>query len=55
LQWLQNPSEINVDIQKIVRCEARRYFRNKNKTKVMNELATNSNNKKIGDLYKGIN
>jgi hypothetical protein len=46
LQWLQNPSEINVDNQKIVRCEANRYFRNKKKTKAMNELATNSNDKK---------
>jgi hypothetical protein len=54
LQWLQNPSEINVDNQKIVRCDASRYFRNKSKTKVMNELATNSIDKKSRDLYKGI-
>jgi hypothetical protein len=33
-----------------VRCEACRYFRNK-----MNELARNSKNKNIRDLYRGIN
>jgi hypothetical protein len=29
LQWLQDPSEINGDNLKIVRCEASRYLRNK--------------------------
>jgi hypothetical protein len=29
LQWLQDPSEINGDNPNNVRCEARRYFRNK--------------------------
>jgi hypothetical protein len=58
LQWLQDPSEINGDNLKIVRCEASRYFRNKNKEYLkdkINELATNSKNKNITDLYKGIN
>jgi hypothetical protein len=40
LQWLRDPSEINADNLKIVRCEASRYFRNKKreylKTKLMN-------------------
>jgi hypothetical protein len=29
LQWLQDPSGINGDNLKIVRCDASRYFRNK--------------------------
>jgi hypothetical protein len=58
LQWLQDPSEINGDNLNNVRREASRYFRNKkreylkDKTK---ELATNSKNKNIRDLYRGIN
>jgi hypothetical protein len=58
LQWLQDSSEINGDNLNNVRCEASRHFRNtkreylKNK---INELATNSKNKKIRDLYRGIN
>jgi hypothetical protein len=55
LQWLQNPSEINVDDLKNVRREASRYFRNKKREYVkdrINELATNSKNKNIGDLYR---
>jgi hypothetical protein len=58
LQWLQDPSEINEDNQKIVRCEASRYFRNKKREYVkdkINALATNSKNKNIKDLYRGIN
>jgi hypothetical protein len=58
LQWLQDPSEINGDNQRIVRREASRYFRKKKreylKDKII-ELATNSKNKNIRDLYKGIN
>jgi hypothetical protein len=58
LQWLQDISEINGDNLKIVRREASRYFRNKKweylKDKI-NELATDSKNKNIRDLYRGIN
>jgi hypothetical protein len=46
-----DPSEINGDNLKSVRREASRYFRNKNK---INELAMNSKNKNIRDLYMGI-
>jgi hypothetical protein len=58
LQWLQDPSEINGDNLSIVRHEASRYFRNKRRGYLkdkINELATDSNNKNIRDLYRGIN
>jgi flagellar motility protein MotE (MotC chaperone) len=55
LQSLQDPSEINGDNLNNLRREA---FRNKKweylKYKI-NELATNSKNKNIKDVYKGIN
>jgi hypothetical protein len=58
LQWLQHPSEINGDNPNNVRREASRHFRNKKgeylKDKI-NELAANSNNKNIRNLYRGIN
>jgi hypothetical protein len=57
LQWLQDPSEINGDNLRIVRREASRYFRNKKREYLkdkINELATNSKNKNIRDLYRGI-
>jgi hypothetical protein len=41
-----------------VRCEASRRFRNKKKEYLkdkINEFATNSKNKNIRDLYRGIN
>jgi hypothetical protein len=57
-QWLQDTSEINGDNLNNVRCEARRHFKNKKreypKDKI-NELAMNSKNKYIKDLYRGIN
>jgi hypothetical protein len=40
-----------------VRCEVSRHFRNKNKEYLkakINELETNSKNKNIRDLYRGI-
>jgi hypothetical protein len=55
LQWLQHPTGDNLNN---VRHEASRQFRNKNKEFLkdkMNELAMNSENKNIRDLYKGIN
>jgi uncharacterized protein YaaR (DUF327 family) len=58
LQWLQDSSETNGDTLKIVRHEASRYFRNKKREYLkdkINELATNSKNKNIRDLYRGIN
>jgi hypothetical protein len=57
LQWLQDPSETNGDNLKIVRRESSRYFRNKKREYLkekINELAMNSNNKNIRDLYRGI-
>jgi hypothetical protein len=57
LQWLQDPSELNGDNPNSVRRESR-HFRNKEreylKDKII-ELATNSKNKNIRDLYRGIN
>jgi hypothetical protein len=58
LQWLQDPSKINGDDWNIVRCEASRHFGNKKKEYLkdkINELATNSKNWNIRDLYSGIN
>jgi hypothetical protein len=57
LQWLQDPSEINGDNLNTVRLEASRHFRNKKREYLkdkIKELATNSKNKKIRDLYRGI-
>jgi hypothetical protein len=58
LQWLQDPSEINGDNLNNARCEASRHFRNKKREYLkdkINELATNSKNKNIRGLYRGIN
>jgi hypothetical protein len=58
LQWLQDPSEINGDNLKNVRREASRHFRNKKREYLkgkIDELTTNSKNKNIRDLYRGIN
>jgi hypothetical protein len=58
LQWLQDKSEINGDNLNNVRREASRYFRNKKREYMINkinELAINSKNKNIRDLYSGIN
>jgi hypothetical protein len=55
LQWLQDPSEINEDNLNNVRREASRYFRNKKREYLkdkINDLATNSKNKNIRDLYR---
>jgi hypothetical protein len=53
LQWLQDLSQINGDNLNTVR-----YFRNKKRGYLkdkISELATNSKNKNIRDLYRGIN
>jgi hypothetical protein len=55
LQWSQDPSEINGDNLNNVRHEASRHFRNKKREYLkgkINELATNSKTKNIGDLYR---
>jgi hypothetical protein len=56
LQGLQDPSEINGDNLNNVRREASRHFRNKKREHLkdkIKELATNSKNKNIRDLYRG--
>jgi hypothetical protein len=57
LQWLQVPSKIIGDDLFNVRLEASRYFTNMRQylRKKINELATNSKNKNMIDLYRGIN
>jgi hypothetical protein len=58
LQWLQDPSEINGDNLKNIRCEASRHCRRKKREYLkdkINVLAMNSKNKNIRDLYRGIN
>jgi hypothetical protein len=55
---LQDPSEVNEDNLSIVWCKASRYFRNKKREYLkdkINELESNSKNKNIRDLYRGIN
>jgi predicted NACHT family NTPase len=55
---LQDPSEISGDNLNNIRCEASRYFRNKNRKYLkdkINELPTHSKNKNIRDLHKKIN
>ena len=56
MQWVQDPSQSNVDNLNNVRHEASRHFRNKNnaylKAKIK-ELETNSKIKNIRDLYRG--
>jgi hypothetical protein len=58
LQWLQDPSEINGDNLNNIRHEASRHFRNKKRKYLkdkINELAMNSKNKNVINLYMGIN
>jgi hypothetical protein len=55
---LQDPSEINGDKLNNVRHETCIYFKTKNKDYLkdkINERATNSKNKIIRDLFRGIN
>jgi hypothetical protein len=57
LQWLEDPNEINGHYMNNVKRKASRYFRNKNREYLkdkINELAMNSKNKNIRDLYRGI-
>jgi hypothetical protein len=58
LQWLQEPSEANEGDLSDIRREASRHFRNKEREYLkdkINELESNSKNKNIRDLYRGIN
>jgi hypothetical protein len=58
LQWLRDPGEINEDNLNSIRHETSRHFRNKKKEylqKKIDEFATNTKNKNIRELYRGIN
>jgi len=58
MQWLQNPSQNNVDNLNNVRREASRHFKNKKKeylTDKMEEIEITRKIKNIGGLYWGIN
>ena len=58
MQWVQDPSQSNVDNLNNVRHEASRHFRNKKKAYLKAktaELEINSKIKNIRDLYRGIN
>jgi hypothetical protein len=55
---LQNPNQINRDNLQNLRHETSRIFRNKKREYLkgkINVLETNNKNKKIRDLYRGIN
>ena len=58
MQWVQDPSQRNVDNLNNVRRETSRHFRNKKKAyrkAKFEELKTNSKIKNIKDLYGSIN
>ena len=58
MQWIQNPSQSNVDNLNNVRRDASRHFRNKKKAYLrakIEELETNGKINNIRDLYRGIN
>jgi len=57
MQWIQDPSQSNVDNLNNVRCEVSRHIRNKKKAYLrakIEELETNSKIQNIRDLYRGI-
>ena len=57
MQWIQDPSQSNVDNLNNVRCDGSRHFRNKKKAYLKSkaeELETNIMIKNIRDLYRGI-
>ena len=57
MQWVQDPSQRNVDNLNSVRREASRYFRNKKKAYLkakIEDLVTNIKIKNIRELYRGI-
>ena len=58
MQWIQDPSQSNVDNLNNVRRDANRRFRNKKEAYLrakIEELETNSKINNIRDLYRGIN
>jgi hypothetical protein len=58
MQWIQDPSQSNVENLNSVRRDASRYFRNKGKEYLkskIEELETNSKINNTRDLYRGIN
>jgi hypothetical protein len=58
LLWLQDPSEINGDNVKNLRCEVSRHFRNEKREYLkdkINKLGINSKNKNIRGQYRGKN
>ena len=58
MQWIQDPSQSNVDNLNNVRRDASRHFRNKRKAYLIakiEELETNSKINNIRDLYRGTN
>jgi len=58
LQWIQDPSQSNVDVLNNVRREVSRHFREKKKAYLrdkIEEIETNSKIQNIRDLYRGIN
>ena len=58
MQWVQDPSQSNVDILNNVRRDVSRHFRNKKKAHLrakIEEPETNSKIRNITDLYGGIN
>jgi hypothetical protein len=58
LQWLQDPSEAHGNNLSDARQEASRHFRNKKREYLkdkINKLESNSKNKNIIDLHRGIN
>ena len=57
MQWIQDPSQSNVDNLNNVGREVSRYFRNKKEAYLraeIEELETNNKIKNIRDLYRGI-
>ena len=58
MQWVEDPSQSNVDNLNSVRREVSRHIRNKKKLYLrakIEELETNSKIKNFRDLYRGIN
>ena len=58
MQWIQDPSQSDVDILNNVRREVRRHFRDKKKAYLrakIEELETNSMIQNTRDLYRGNN
>jgi len=57
MQWIQDPSQSNVDNLNKVRSEVSRHFRNKKKAYLrakIEELETNNKIQNMRDLYRGI-